>query len=212
MGAKAWFVSYCNGDPKGILAGNPKLDRAASLALVERLLPGVNLQEREDVDLYGLNPTINEVVVGDYGDLKIVAHLDLCMDHLSRIDPRWYAPELGSNIYIHATRSVVDWCAFALWQEGELVRALSVSPDDGVIEDIGAKLSFETPYWDGSLALDDDDETYPLLFHSLDLSESALLANLGFQFEGHPDSWVCDPMAIPIMRFQTSRKAWWKFW
>ena len=48
------------------------------------------------------------------------------------------------------THSVVDWCAFALWREGKLVRSTSVSPDGGVREDIGDKLPFEVPYWNGS--------------------------------------------------------------
>jgi hypothetical protein len=42
---------------------------------------------------------------------------------------------------------VLDWFAYATWQEGRLVRSLSVSPDDGVIEDIGTPLPFEQPYW-----------------------------------------------------------------
>jgi hypothetical protein len=45
--------------------------------------------------------------------------------------------------------SVVDWFAFAVWQDGRLKRSLSLSPDSGVLEDIGAKLPFEEPYWSG---------------------------------------------------------------
>lgn len=220
MGAKAWFAAYYNHDPKDVLANKPELDREASVSLAQKLLPGVTLQEKEDGSLDLLNPGKREIFVGVYGDLKIVAHEDLANDYPSRIGGNWNNAELGSTAYIHATHSVVDWCAFSLWQRGKLVRTLSVSPDGGIHEDSGNKLPFEAPYWDGSFALDDeleddeleDDEPNPLPFHPLELSEAALLAMLGFQFEGHPDDWVCDPMTIPIMKFEVSKKAWWKFW
>ena len=43
--------------------------------------------------------------------------------------------------------SVVDWLAFAKWKNGELVRSLSLSPDSGILEDIGLRLPFEEPFW-----------------------------------------------------------------
>lgn len=56
------------------------------------------------------------------------------------------------------------------------------------------------------------DGVYPLPFHPLELSEAALLAMLGYQFEGHPDDWVCDPLEISIMKFEITKNTWWKFW
>jgi len=215
MGAKAWFAAYYDLDPKVILAKKPELNREACISLAKKFLPGVALREKEDGSLDFLNPGKREIFVGVYGDLKIIAHEDLGGDYPSRIDRRWHSTELGSTTYVHATASVVDWCAFGLWKEGELVRALSVSPDGGVKEDIGNKLPFEASFWDGSPALEDDlddDAEYPLSFHPLELSEAALLAMLGFQFEGHPDDWVCDPAEVSIMRFEISKNAWWKFW
>lgn len=215
MGAKAWFAAYYNHDPKDVLAQRTELDREASISLAKKLFSDASLQKQEDGSLGFLNPDRHEVFVGVYGDLKIIAHEGFSGDFPSRTDGDWLIPELGSTTYVHATHSTVDWCAFALWQKGSLVRALSVSPDGGIQEDIGNKLSFEEPFWDGSISLDDefeDDEPYPLPFHPLELSEAALLGMLGFQFEGHPDDWVCDPMDIPILRFKISKKAWWKFW
>ena len=218
MGAKAWFVAYYNSDPKEILSRNPGLDRDASLSFARQMLPGAVLEVQEDGDLVFLNPDKREVYVGVYGDLRIVAHADLGGDYPSRIDTRWYDPGLGSTAYVHATHSMVDWFAFGLWQKGELVRALSLSPDQGIQEDIGARLPFEVPFWDGTHKIEDEfddeleDDEYPLPFHPLDLSETALLAMLGFQFEGRPEDWVCDPMEIPIMRFKVAKRAWWKVW
>lgn len=215
MGAKAWFAAYFDGNPKDTLSKKPELDRAASAALAEKMFAGYTIQENEDGTLDFLNPEKREVFIGVYGELKIIAHQDFSGDLPSQTNPRWLATELGSTIYVHATHSVVDWFAFALWKEGQLVRSTSVSPEGGVQEDIGEKLPVELPYWDGSFSLEDEleeDEPYPLPFHPLELSEAVLLATLGFQFEGHPDDWICDPMEIPIMKFQISKKAWWKFW
>lgn len=215
MGAKAWFAAFFDGDPKDILSKKPELDRAASAALAEELFAGYTIHAKDDGTLDVLNPKKREVFIGVYGKLKIIAHGDFSGDLPSQIDQRWLAPQLGSTVYVHATHSVVDWFAFSLWKEGLLVRSTSVAPDSGIMEDIGEKLPFELPYWDGSFSLEDEfeeDEPYPLPFHPLELSEAALLATLGFQFEGHPDDWVCDPREIPIMNFQIFKKAWWKFW
>jgi len=215
MGAKAWFAAYFDDNPKDILSNKPELDRSASAALAEEMFAGYTIQAKEDGTLDFLNPKKREVFIGVYGKLKIIAHDDFSGEFPSKIDQRWVANQLGQTVYVHATHSVVDWLAFALWKKGQLVRSASVSPDGGIHEDIGERLPFELPYWDGSFSLDDEDEEdepYPLPFHPLELSEAALLATLGFQFEGHPDDWVCDPAEIPIMKFQISKKAWWKFW
>jgi hypothetical protein len=209
MGANAWFAAYFNGDPKEVLKANPKLNRTASREHAEGLLLDVALKEKEDGTLEFLNPSKREVYVGDYGDLKIIAHEALGVNRLSQVDPRWYSPALGSTAYLHATHSVIDWFAFARWHNGTLVRALSVSPDAGVIEDIGEKLPFETPYWNGAYALEQEEgeEPYPLLFHPLELAQAALLENLGFQFEGRASDWVCEPWNIKIAHFEIRRIA-----
>ena len=228
MVAKAWFVAYYNGDPKEILRQGPQLDRTASLALAKRLLPGIEWPEGGEGSLDVLNPDEGEVFVGDYGDLRIVAHSELSADRLSEIDPRWHDTTLGSTVYVHAMHSFVDFFAFAIWKDGKLVRALSVSPDSGVMEDIGTRLPFETPYWDGQhwVETGEGEEPYPLPFHPLELAEESLLTHLGFQFEGKPDAWVCDPMDISILHLEAHRaheqarrdnlperqKPWWKFW
>jgi len=49
---------------------------------------------------------------------------------------------------LHVKHSVVDWFAYAIWQDGVLLRSLSVSPGE-VFEDIGAPPPFEAPFWAG---------------------------------------------------------------
>ncbi|MFB4263899.1 hypothetical protein [Nonomuraea sp. GTA35] len=55
----------------------------------------------------------------------------------------------GRRLVLHAMHSVVDWLAFAVWEDGRLVRSLSLSPGNGIIEDIGEPYPFELPYWNG---------------------------------------------------------------
>jgi uncharacterized protein DUF6928 len=73
--------------------------------------------------------------------------------------------------------SVVDWAAFALWEDTRLVRSLSVSPDTGVIESIGA----------------------PLPFGPLGLGEEALRALFGFVYEGERRPGDLDPSGITLV-------------
>ncbi len=214
MGAKAWFAAYYDEDPKVTLGKQPRLDRGGARRIAEHFFPDAKISEKEDSSLAYLNPGRRVLMAGDYGSLKIVAHRDLSGDYPSRITPRWTDTDLGKSTYIHATHSVVDWYAFGFWQDGRLQRALSVSTESGVIEETGRKLAFEDPFWQGSHPIEDKDipDTPALPFHPLDLSEAALLATFGFQFEGCMEEWICDPAEIPIMTFEISNGAWWKFW
>ncbi len=104
--------------------------------------------------------------------------------------------------------SVVDWFAYGVWQDGQLQRALSLNPDRGVIEDIGARLPFEQPFWDGPRT---EDEDYPLPFHPLDLGEAALVALFGYQLEGELILDLLDPAGVTLLHFERQRP-WWKLW
>jgi hypothetical protein len=110
--------------------------------------------------------------------------------------------------------SVVDWFAYAYWSDGKLVRALSLSPDSGVLEDTGARLPFEEAYWSGqhpALDPDEDSGDYPFPFHPLELGEAALGALFGYQLEGPVDRALLEPEAIELLRLQRARSKW-KFW
>jgi hypothetical protein len=132
--------------------------------------------------------------------------------------------------------SVVDWFACAIWEGGKLVRALSLSPDSGILEDIGPRRPFEEPYWAGKHPVgdpDDGENAYPLPFHPLELGEEALLDFFGYQLEGVVDDTQLDAEEIVLMRFKRSKKspapeagsaggpqgeqgagkkAWWQIW
>ena len=121
----------------------------------------------------------------------------------------------GRTLYLHAMHSVVDFFAYAVWRDGKLERALSLSPDSGIIEDIGTRLPFEEPYWAGGHPAIDPSEVdeidYPFPFHPLELGEAALGALFGYHLEGPIDESLIKPESIPLARFKRSKSRW-KFW
>ena len=107
---------------------------------------------------------------------------------------------------MHGMHSVSDWLCFAVWENGSLVRALSVSPDGGIVENIGEPYDFELPYWAGERAIEStlSEDPYPLPFHPLELGEDALRALFGFIVEGLPDPDDVDPYDVPLQGFRVA--------
>jgi hypothetical protein len=214
MGAKTWMLVYSSGNVSELLRGTPILDRPASLALAKKLFPEHSLNPQDDVDLSFTCPRGKSLFIACYPGVTIIAAKEFAIDYPSQIPTKFLDPKLGNTLYFHAMHSVVDWFAYAIWKEGKLLRSLSLSPDSGVLEDLGPRLSFEEPYWNGqhpALDPEEDASAYPLVFHPLDLGEAALLEFFGYQLEGEIDPTQIEPSQIPLMCFKRS-KTWWKFW
>jgi hypothetical protein len=127
----------------------------------------------------------------------------------------------GRRIIMHGMHSVVDWLCFAVWEDGTLVRSLSLSPDGGIEENIGTPYDFELPYWNGEHPVEPtpgwpDHGPYPLPFHPLELGEEALRGLFGFVLEGrrHPNDIDVETVALhgfrvtdPTGREQAEREA-----
>lgn len=214
MGAKTWMLVYCNESVSEALRTNPELDRVATVEFVKKLFPSETLKPLADVDLSYTCPPDDELIVGCFSGLNIIAAKEFAIDYPSKLSAQFLDPALGNTLYLHAMHSTVDWFAYAIWRDGKLQRSLSLSPDSGVLEDIGTKLTFEEPYWNGqhpAIDPEEDDSAYPFVFHPLELAESALLEFFGYQLEGVIDSSQIEPERIPLMRFKRSRP-WWKLW
>ena len=96
--------------------------------------------------------------------------------------------------------SVSDTFAYAIWEHGRLVRSQCLSPDDGIVENIGDPLPFEAPYWAGEHPAGD---RYPLPFHPLDLGGDAALRELfGFILEGRRRPTDIDAGSVKLAGFQ----------
>jgi hypothetical protein len=193
MGAKDWMVMYADTDTDiaAVLRTNPRPDRDATHAVVERLHPGAQLTVVEDGNLdENANPRDLSVYAGVYPGLTIVTTGEVAIDRPSTL-PQYFIDEArGRTLYLHVMHSVVDWIAYAIWENGVLRRSLSLSPDDGIIENLGEPLDFEKPYWAGQHPVEvaGGNPPYPFVFHPLELGEAALRNLFGFNYEG----WVQD--------------------
>ncbi|MFI5530680.1 DUF6928 family protein [Kitasatospora sp. NPDC051853] len=214
MGAKTGLVAYLDGsgdgDVPGLLKGAGEPDRERTAALVRRLHPGWEVEEIEGSTLSEqVRPPEGLVYAGSWPGLDVVCDRRVMVDNPTRELPAEVVAEgAGRRMVLHAMHSVVDWLAFAVWQDGQVVRALSLSPDDGIIENTGAPFPFEHPYWAGersveeSLWPDDDEEPYPLPFHPLELGEDALRGLFGFIVEGRPEPGDVNPGEVRLRGFR----------
>lgn len=208
MGAKTWMLVYADGLMRGRLLQTSVPDRAATFALAQKLFPGETLKPLEDGSLGWTDPPDEELVIGCFPGFDVVAAKEFGMDYPSKIPARFLEAAGGRTVYLHAMHSVVDWFAFAVWENGRLKRSLSLSPDSGILEDIGSRLSFELPYWAGQHPLFEpggEPTGYPFVFHPLELGEAALGEFFGYHLEGPLDARTIDPESVPLMRFRRAR-------
>jgi len=214
VGAKTWMLVYANGDPRVALRRKPSLDVDASLRLATSLFPNERLTEIGRGDLSSTSPEDNEIFIGHFPDVAIVAAREFGIDYPSRLPQRFLTNGPFPDVYLHAMHSVVDWFAFAQWKDGRLVRSLSLSPDSGILENFGTTRTFEHPYWSGerpALDPEEDPDSYPFAFHPLELGEAALLEMFGYQLEGEISPTAIEPESIELLQLKRSR-SWWKLW
>lgn len=214
MGAKTWMLVLADSSARDALASRPSLDRKLTQELAHSLFPGESLKPIEDGDLLSTCPPDDEIHIGCFSGVTVIAAKEFGIDYPSKLDPRFIAAGGSGTVTLHAMHSAVDWFAYATWKNGELVRSLSLSPDSGIMEDIGQRLPFEDPYWSGQHPAGDgeDEDDYPFPFHPLELGEATLQDRFGYQLEGFIDDSLIEPEAFPLVRYKRSRSQWWKFW
>jgi hypothetical protein len=127
------------------------------------------------------------------------------MDYLpSELPASYLDAAAGRRVVLHAMYSVTDTFAYAIWENGRLIRSLAVAPDDGIVENIGEPLPFEAPYLEGEHPAGDH---YSLAFHPLDLGNAALRALFGFILEGRWQPTDIDAASIKLAGFQVPSAA-----
>jgi hypothetical protein len=210
VGAKTWMLVYADENAVAALRGGHQLDRDATLQLAKSLFPKDKLALIGEGDLSYTCPPDDELHAGCFPNVSVLAAKEFGIDYPSKL-PVSFIRGRGT-VYLHAMHSVVDWFAFAQWTNGQLVRSLSLSPDSGILEDIGQRLPFEEPFWSGEHpATDDDRNDYPFPFHPLELGEAALKEFFGYQLEGFIDPTLLEPESIPLVKYKRSRSRW-KLW
>jgi hypothetical protein len=222
MGVKTWMLVGSTGDASEILKSKPKLDREASQALAVKLFPAAKLEPIADGNLSYTSPRDGDIYLGCFPGLSIVAAEEFAIDRPSQLPAVFLDAALGSTIHLHAMHSGVGWFAFGVWQDGRLRRSLSLSPDEGLLEDIGEPLPFELPFWNGQrndevpeaeglefeaniqpvVAADEDEDAPPFAFNPLEMGEEALLTFFGYQIEGGVQAPPVDAEQIVLLSFR----------
>jgi hypothetical protein len=214
MGAKTWMLVYAERDAREALRTVPTLDPEATRELAHTLFPKDTLELAGDGDLSYTCPPDDEIHIGCFPGVAVVAAKEFGIDYPSSLPEHFLAKGPGDLVYLHAMHSVVDWFAYAHWSGGTLVRSLSLSPDSGILEDLGDRRPFEGPYWAGqhpAVDPEEDEDAYPFPFHPLELGEAALCDLFGYQLEGFIDDSLLEPESIALLRFKRSKSKW-KFW
>jgi hypothetical protein len=211
MGAKTGVLVFADAEvPAALRAATVLPDRERVEALVHRVHPGYDVEYVDNMELFdAVYPPDDHIYVTSVGGVDVLCDQRFMIDHPSRLPGHLLDLAEGRRVILHAMHSVVDWFAFAVWENGVLVRSLSLSPDDGIIENIGEPFEFERPFWAGEHPVQPvpgwlDQGPYPLPFHPLELGEEALRALFGFVIEGRPEPTDLDPFAVPMYGFRAS--------
>ncbi|MBF8171751.1 hypothetical protein IW294_13430 [Streptomyces olivaceus] len=208
MGAKTGLLVYADGDAAGMLRQVGAADLERTTTMLRRLYPGCEIDECEGSNLSdGVYPPKGTVYAASWPGVKVIGDQSLMIDTPSKLPEHLVAASAGRRLVLHAMHSAVDWLAFAVWEDGRLVRSLSLSPDSGITENIGEPLPFELPYWAGDRPADivpwpgEEEEPYALPFHPLELGEDALRALCGFVQEDRPEPDDVNADAIRLHGF-----------
>jgi len=210
MGAKTAMVAFADGDIRPVLARATRSARAETEALVRQVFPGYAVVAADGTGLGdGVYPPDDVTYATVLPGAAILCDRRLSFDRPSELPEHLRQAGAGRRIVMHAMHSVVDWLAFAVWEDGELRRSLSLAPDGGIQENIGEPYGFERPYWAGERPVESipgwpDEGPYPLPFHPLDLGEDALRALFGFILEGRPSPEDVDAYSVPVLGFRVT--------
>ncbi|GAA1520690.1 hypothetical protein GCM10009827_040490 [Dactylosporangium maewongense] len=208
MGAKTSLLAYTDGDVAELLRAGAVARPDATVALIARVFPGWTVEPADATSLDdAVHPPDGTAYAGAFPGVDLVCDRRLPLGAPSRLPDHLIEPGRHRRVISHAMHSVSDWFAFSVWDNGELVRSLSLDPDNGVVENAGEPFAFEAPFWSGEHPVLPtqgwpDQGPYPLPFHPLDLGEAALRGLFGFILEGSPSQADIDPDAVELHGFR----------
>jgi hypothetical protein len=210
MGAKTALLAFADGDLRPALLGASRCDLVEAEHLVRQVHPGYDVTAVGDGTLFDdTNPPDDITYATVLAGAELLCDGRLVLDRPSELPEHLRKLGTGRRIVMHGMHSVVDWLCFAVWEDGVLVRALSLSPDSGIMENIGEPYAFERPYWAGEHPVEPmpgwpNQDPYPLPFHPLELGEEALRALFGFIIEGYPHPDDVDAEAVHLHGFRVT--------
>ena len=179
MGFRLALLAYAD-DLSRLDLREPTDDPDAADALVARFFPRTPYVHVGQVNLVdGGFPERGTLNVATLAGGTVVATRDAHLYNPTKLHSRYLRASAGPTLVLLTQRSVNDMFAYARWEDGDLVRSISVNPVGGVWEDIGPAEPFEQAFWRG------DHPGHPSLpFHPLELSDAALRSVLGLAVEG----------------------------
>jgi hypothetical protein len=210
MGARTALLAFAEDDIRPALRGATRSDRAETEALVRQVHPGYVVTLADESTLFDdIYPPDDITYATVLSGAELYCDRRLVLDRPSELPEHLRKAGAGRRIVMHGMHSVVDWLGFAVWEDGVLVRSLSLSPDGGIGENIGEPYDFELPYWAGEHPVEPvpgwpDQGPYPLPFHPLALGEEALRALFGFTVEGRPEPDDIDAEAVHLHGFRVT--------
>ncbi|TMQ96167.1 hypothetical protein ETD83_21605 [Actinomadura soli] len=209
MGAKTALLAFSDGDIRPARLGATRSDQAETERLVRRIHPGHDVEPAGEGTLWDVNPPDDITYAARLPGVDVFCDWRLVFDRPSELPEHVLRAGAGRRIVMHGMHSVVDWFCFAVWEDGVLIRSLSLSPDAGIEENIGEPFDFERPYWAGEHPVEPipgwpDEDPYPLPFHPLDLGEDALRALFGFVIEGRLDPDDVETEKVHLHRFKVT--------
>jgi hypothetical protein len=210
MGAKTALLAFSDGDIRPALLGATRPELATVEALVRQVHPGYAVEYANEGTLLGdVYPPDDITYATELPGAELFCDRRLMPGRGSQLPDHVRKAGAGRRIIIHGMHSVVDALSFAVWEDGELVRSLSLSPDSGIQENIGQPYDFELPYWAGEHPVEPipgwpDQGPYPLPFHPLELGEEALRELFGFVIEGRHDPADIDAEDVPLYGFRVT--------
>jgi hypothetical protein len=221
MGAKTALLAFVEGDlptalrqagrspVAGLLpGGNGRSSADEAEAVVRRLSPGYEVTPIPGGTLLEhCYPPDDLAFAAVVPGAVLLCDRRLVATTPSELPDHLLAEAAGRRILFHSMHSVVDALTFAVWEDRQLIRSLSVSPDTGIVENIGEAYPFERPYWAGEhpvTSMFPDQGRYPLPFHPLDLGEEALRAMFGFVIEGRPQPGDVDADTVRLYGFRVA--------
>lgn len=211
MGAKTALLAFADGDLRPVLraaatSAAAESDRAEEL--VRAAHPGYAVRPVGGSTLLdGAYPDDDVTYATVLAGATILCDRRFMLRCPSQLPEHLIRAAAGRRIILHSMHSVSDWFGFAVWEGGALIRALSVSTNDGIAENIGVPFNFERPFWAGQRPIEPiqgppDPTSHAVPFHPVELGEAVLRAVFGFVAEGRrePDDVNADQVLLQGFR------------
>lgn len=200
MGSKSAMVIFVEAGLNAPFRGASEIDHLRSQRLAEKVL-GVASSEVGALPLdLAAWPDVGTVCAASLPGSEVVCSAQFARHRPSELTEWILGSADGKDAYAVFMHSAEDWSAFAVWSDGQLLRSLSINPEFGTIEDVGERLPFEIPFWEGDFPVRQE-VSYALPFHPIDLGNAALREFFGFILEGREDEACFDPEEVEIPQF-----------